>query len=72
MKRRIKRQKGVMFLRFSFRSLRLVQTSDEGSMPKTVSVNQYARNQDKYTMPFEDASQHMFSEFQLKGMEPVA
>jgi hypothetical protein len=30
-----------------------------------VAVNQYARNLDKYTVRFKDASEHLFWEFQL-------
>jgi hypothetical protein len=37
-----------------------------------VSVNQYARNLDKYTVRFEDASVNVFWEFQLKGVGPAA
>jgi len=32
-----------------------------------VAVNQYARNLDKYTVQFEDASENVFWEFKLKG-----
>jgi hypothetical protein len=89
--------------RFSFRSIRLVQSSDEGSMPKrsdeprfkvgdrvevlstivsrfsgrtaviiAISVNRYSRSLDKYTVQFEDASQNVFWEIQLKGVGPAA
>ena len=34
-----------------------------------VGMNQYARNLDKYTVRFEDASENVFWEFQLKGVE---
>jgi hypothetical protein len=32
-----------------------------------IDVNQYARNLDKYTVRFKDASENVFWEFQLKG-----
>ena len=37
-----------------------------------VGVSQYARNLDKYTVQFEDASENLFWEFQLKGMGTAA
>ena len=36
-----------------------------------VHVNQYARNLDKYTVRFKDASENVFREFQLKGVGPT-
>jgi uncharacterized DUF497 family protein len=37
-----------------------------------VGVNQYARNLDKHTVRFEDASENWFWEFQLKGVGTAA
>jgi len=36
-----------------------------------VGLNKYARNLDKYTVRFEDASVNVFWEFQLKGVGPA-
>jgi hypothetical protein len=33
-----------------------------------VGMNQYARNMDRYTVRFEDTSENLFWEFQLKGI----
>ena len=37
-----------------------------------VGVSQYARNLDQYTVQFEDDSEKLFWEFQLKGMGTAA